>query len=335
MAEPIESVGVLGAGSWGTALAMLLASSGKPVTLWARNPLQVAAMQRDRVNARYLPDQSFPDSLSITSDLAAVVSDTRDVLVAVPSHAFRSTLVAIKGALTDRHRLAWATKGFEHGSGKLLHEVVKEELGDALATAVISGPTFAREAALGLPTAVTVASTDSEYASQLAARLHTETFRAYTSSDVVGVEIGGSVKNVLAIAAGIADGLGFGANTRAALITRGLAEMMRLGVSFEAHAETFMGLAGLGDLVLTCTDNQSRNRRLGLALGKGQSLEEALASIDQVVEGVQTAREVHQLAMQHNVDMPITEQVCLVVNGEQTPRDAVHALLARQQKPEL
>jgi glycerol-3-phosphate dehydrogenase (NAD(P)+) len=199
---------------------------------------------------------------------------------------------------------------------------------------VVSGPTFAREVAEGLPTAVTVASRNAQLASEMAARLHSSTFRAYTSEDVTGVEVGGAVKNVLAIAAGIADGLGFGANARTALITRGLAEMMRLGEVLGGQRETFMGLAGLGDLVLTCTDNQSRNRRLGLALGQGKSLEAALADIDQVVEGVQTAREVHDLAMSRGVDMPITEQVYAVLYEARKPKEAVHALLNREQKAE-
>ena len=335
MTKPPSSIAILGSGSWGTALAILLSRSGKSASLWTRSDEQAMAMQQSRVNQRYLPGIILPASLTITSDLANIVNNHQDLLIAVPSHAFRETIKAIKPLLSDQHRLCWATKGFEQGTGKLLHEIVEYELESMPSTAVISGPTFAREVAQGLPTAVTVASTDTRYAEQLADRLHDETFRAYTSTDVIGVEIGGAVKNVLAIAAGIADGLGFGANARTALITRGLTEMMRLGNTLGGHAETFMGLTGLGDLVLTCTDNQSRNRRFGLAIGEGKTVEQALTSIDQVVEGVRTAKEVHNLALQHKVDMPITEQVYKVINEGQTPRDAVHDLLSREQRPEM
>jgi len=256
------------------------------------------------------------------------------VLVVVPSHAFRSVLQTVRPLLPADHRVCWATKGLEAGSGRLLHEVAEEVLGRAVPLAVISGPTFAREVAEGLPTAVTVAARDQAFARELAQRLHTETFRAYTSDDVIGVEVGGAVKNVLAIAAGIADGLGFGANARTALITRGLVEIMRLSELLGGRHDTLMGLAGLGDLVLTCTDNQSRNRRLGLALGTGQTLTAALAAIDQVVEGVQTAREVHALAQRIGVEMPITEQVYAVLYQGVAPKQAVHALLTRELKPE-
>jgi glycerol-3-phosphate dehydrogenase (NAD(P)+) len=335
MAKANSPMVVLGAGSWGTALAIQLCRAGAGVTLWGHNPEHMAQLQQERCNARYLPGLSLPEPLAISADLSASLATARDILVAVPSHAFRSVLTAVQPSLADDSRLMWATKGLESGSGKLLHEVVAEVLGPQIATAVVSGPTFAREVAEGLPTAVTVASADAHFANDMATRLHSPTFRAYTSDDVVGVEIGGAVKNVLAIAAGIADGLGFGANARTALITRGLAEMMRLGEALGGQRETFMGLAGLGDLVLTATDDQSRNRRLGLALGRGQTLEQALAAIDQVVEGVQTAREVHDLAQSRGVDMPITEQVFNVLYQGCTPKEAVQALLQREQKPEV
>jgi len=325
---------VLGAGSWGTALAIQLCRSGGPVTLWGHEPEHIADLARDGVNARYLPDIPLPASLQTSSDLAACVEGARDILVAVPSHAFRAVLDDMQPLLQADARLIWATKGLESGSGKLLHEVAADVLGDTIPTAVVSGPTFAREVAEGLPTAVTVASADASFASDMAARLHSSTFRAYTSDDVIGVEVGGAVKNVLAIAAGIADGLGFGANARTALVTRGLAEVMRLAEVLGGRHDTLMGLAGLGDLVLTCTDNQSRNRRLGLALGRGSSLEQALAGIDQVVEGVQTAREVFELSQREAVDMPITEQVYQVLYEGRSPQDAVRALLEREQKAE-
>lgn len=334
MTETQARMVVLGAGSWGTALAIQLSRHGAPVTLWDHDPTHVEKLTTERENERYLPGIPLPASLHISGDLASVLREARDVLLVVPSHAFREVLQAVKPLLPSDHRLLWATKGLESGSGKLLHEVAQDVLGPHIPMAVISGPTFAREVAEGLPTAITVASTERKFAHEIAERLHTESFRAYTSDDVIGVEIGGAVKNVLAIAAGIADGLGFGANARTALITRGLAEIMRLSEVLGGRHDTLMGLAGLGDLMLTCTDNQSRNRRLGLAIGDGQTLETALASIDQVVEGVQTAREVHELAMRVGVEMPITEQVYAVLYEARSPKQAVHALLNREQKAE-
>ncbi len=327
-------VAVLGAGSWGTALAILLTRNGYPVHLWAHHQEHAETMIDTRCNARYLPGIDFPELLQVSVNLDEIIHQVHDILAVVPSHAFRQTLQNIKPHINAEHRLAWATKGFEHGTCKLLHQVAHEELDGLIPLAVISGPTFAREVASGLPGAVTVASANLDFATEMAAMLHGDRFRAYTSDDVTGVEIGGAVKNVLAIAAGIADGLGFGANTRAALITRGLAEVMRLGVAMGGERETFMGLAGLGDLVLTCTDDQSRNRRLGLALGKGNSKEQAIKDIGQVVEGVITAHEVHTLARQKGVDMPIIEQVYRVLYEAQDPRDAVDALLGRDIKPE-
>lgn len=336
---------VMGAGAWGTALAILLARNGQPVWLWARDPQQISELSAARCNSRCLPHIPFPPALQLTSDLSLALATAPavsgilplDVLVAVSSAGFRTVLesVAVEWQHTTPLRLAWATKGLEPGSGQLLHQVVADVLGDALPTAVISGPTFACEVAADLPTAVTIASANAEFAADLAQCLHNNNFRAYTGTDVAGVEVGGAVKNVLAIAAGIADGLGFGANTRAALVTRGLAEMMRLGVAMGGRRETLMGLAGLGDLVLTCTDNQSRNRRLGLALAQGKTLTEAVATIGQAVEGVQTAVEVVRLAQKLGIDMPITAQVYEVLHGGRAPRDAVNALLNRSQKAEL
>jgi glycerol-3-phosphate dehydrogenase (NAD(P)+) len=283
--EDAASISVLGAGSWGSALAILLARENRPTTLWAHSAEHVARMQSERANNRFLQGIQFPDSLSVEGDLAVAVQQSDVLLIAVPSHAFRQTLQLIKPGLRDRHRIVWASKGLEPHSHKLLHEVVIDVLGEQVPFAIISGPTFAREVALGYPTAITVASGDRQLAEDIAGRLHTNTFRAYMSEDVIGVQVGGAVKNVLAIAAGIADGLGFGANTRAALITRGLAEITRLGIHLGAKHDTFMGLAGLGDLVLTCTDNQSRNRRFGLALAEGKTKEQAFKDIGQVVEG--------------------------------------------------
>ena len=334
MDESRAPIAVLGAGSWGTALAVLLAGNGQPTLLWARDADQVAEMVSSRRNPRYLSDIALPPQLQVHNDLGRVVSAARDVLLVIPTQGFRTLLREISSHLSSESRIAWACKGLEPNTGKLLHEVAGEVLGARRSVAVISGPTFAREVALGLPTAVTVASTVPEFAVDLASRLGNQHFRAYTSDDVVGVEVGGGVKNVLAIAAGIADGLGFGANTRAALVTRGLADMMRLGVILGGQRETFMGLAGLGDLVLTCTDDQSRNRRVGLALARGLSLAEACSSVRQVAEGVKAAREVQGLARKCGVEMPITEQVCRVLYDGLEPRAAVQALLQREQKPE-
>ena len=327
-------VTVMGAGSWGTALAILLAGGGQPVCLWARNVAHAAEMAAARSNARYLPDIPFPPSLQLSADIDAAIAAARDVLVVVPVSAFRPLLAELHGRLPAGARIAWASKGLEPGSGRLLHDVATEILGPDRGLAVISGPTFAREVALGLPAAVTVASENNGFANELAVRLRGPRFRAYTCEDVIGVELGGAVKNVLAIAAGIADGLGYGANTRAALVTRGLAEMMRLGVAMGGRRDTFMGLAGLGDLVLTCTDDQSRNRRVGLALARGQSLAEACAAVQQVAEGVNAAREVQRLALRYGVEMPITDQVCDVLYQQRPPREAVQTLLLREQKAE-
>ncbi len=329
------AVAVLGAGSWGTALAIQLARAGSPTILWGRNPEHIRVMREEGENRPYLAGIPLPSNLHPESALEQAVTQADDLLITVPSHAFREILSTIAPLVSSRARVAWATKGLEPGTHRLLHEVAREILGEQRSLAVVSGPTFAREVALGLPTAVTVAANDTRFANELAARLHSGSFRPYTSNDLTGVGIGGAVKNVLAIAAGIADGLGFGANTRAALITRGLAEMMRLSKALGGQRETLMGLAGLGDLVLTCTDNQSRNRRLGLRLGEGLTLEQARASIDQVVEGIQAAREVYRLARENEIDMPISEQVYLVLHEDRPPTAAVESLLNREQKTEV
>lgn len=332
--ENLQNIAVLGAGSWGTALAMLLAKNGHNVKLWSHNTEHAALMQRDKENARYLPGLTFPETLSISSDLKSTLESASHILVVVPSHAFRETLENIIPLLNNKTNIAWATKGLEANSYKLLHQVAREVLGDNISLAVISGPTFAKEVAKGLPGAVTVASKDHALALAWANALHNDHFRAYTGDDVVGVEIGGACKNVIAISAGIADGMGFGANARAALIARALSEISRLGISLGANAETFTGLTGLGDLVLTCTDDQSRNRRTGIALGKGQNLETAVKEIGQVVEGVSTAKEVIALAKKQNIDMPITEQVYNVLYQQAPVQDAVNTLFNRAIKNE-
>jgi glycerol-3-phosphate dehydrogenase (NAD(P)+) len=326
MAEPIA---VLGAGSWGTALALQCARAGRATRLWGRDAAQLAQLAADRENKRYLPGAAFPPLLTIVPSLQDALRDLEDVLIAVPSHAFRATLQHMKPALRPGMRLCWATKGFEIDSGKLPHQVAHEVLGEQWPTAVVSGPTFAKEVGAGLPSAMTVASRDARFAEAFARALASEKFRLYTSTDLIGVETGGAVKNALAVGAGLSDGLGFGANTRIALITRGLVEMTRLGVALGAQRETFMGLAGLGDLVLTCTDNQSRNRRFGLLLAGGRSAAQAQQEIGQVVEGYRAARAVHAVAAAHRVEMPIADGIYSVLYQGRAPRDAVRELMMR------
>src|ERR1700734_2254235 len=320
-------IAVLGAGSWGTALAIQFARSGKGTRLWGRDRDQVAAMVRERANRRYLPKGYFPDSLSVGTDLAAQLAGALDVLVVVPSDSFRAMLGQIQPLLAPQMRLAWATKGFEIQSGLLPHQVARATLGTGRAFAVLSGPTFASEVGAGLPTAMTVASPDAGFAAALAQDLSSTNFRAYTSTDIVGVEVGGAVKNVLALAAGLSDGLGFGANTRIALITRGLTEMVRLGAALGASRETFMGLAGLGDLVLSCTDDQRRNRRFGLLLAQGRTPQAALQEIAQAVEGYAAARAIRAVAARAGVEMPLCDMVYRVLYENLPARDAVQALM--------
>lgn len=330
-----QRIALLGAGSWGTALALLLAKNNCEVLLWGHDLNEIDGLDRHREHRQLLPGYILPEQISLTTSLeaAAVFSDI--ILMAVPSHAFANTLVNLKSVQqSEALKIAWVTKGFNPHDGRLLHQVVADIFTPETPAAILSGPTFAREVAQNLPTAITIASNQMGFANQLAEIFHSDRFRAYTSSDIIGVEVGGAVKNVLAIAAGIADGLGFGANTRAALITRGLNEIMRLGIKLGGKQETFMGLAGLGDLILTCTDDQSRNRRFGLALGQGKSKAEIAHEIGQEIEGVATAKETFLLAKRHGIDMPITEQTYKVLYENLSPLTAVQNLLARDQKPE-
>ena len=326
-------IAVLGAGSWGTALAIQLARNGNRVALWGHDPAEIDALLRDRENRHYLPGIPLPDGLQPGIDLAACIDAADEVLVVVPSHAFAAVCREIAATRPGIDSLSWATKGFDPGSQELLSTVAGKIL-PACGLAVVSGPTFAGEVARGLPTAITVASDSTEHAERIAGYLHGDNFRAYTSDDLVGVQVGGASKNVMAIAAGISDGLGFGANARAALITRGLHEITLLGLALGGRPETFMGLAGLGDLALTCTDNQSRNRRMGLALARGLDIDAARKEIGQEVEGVSTAREVRAKALALGVEMPITEQTYQVLYGGLDPRVAVHNLLSREAKAE-
>lgn len=335
MTSAKPSFAVLGSGSWGTALASLIARNGHPTTIWGRDAAQVEAIGRTHENPRYLPGIALPDTLGASADLAATVAGADYVLVVTPSHAFTETLQALAPHRRANAGVAWATKGFEPGSGRFLHEVAAEALGPGVPLAVVTGPSFAKEVALGLPTAVTVHSDDEGFAQDIAGSLHGAAFRAYTGNDMLGAELGGAMKNVLAVATGVADGMSLGLNARAGLITRGLNEMLRLNVAIGGKAETLMGLAGLGDLVLTCTGDLSRNRRLGLALGRGQSIAEAVAAIGQVVESVQTADEVMRLAERHGIELPISALVREVLHGHITPVEGLKMLLARDQKPEF
>lgn len=328
--EAVTSIGILGAGSWGTALAILLARNGLEVRLWGLER-EIRRLAEDRENRQFLPGIPFPEKLTPDANLSRVV-ECDEILVVVPSQAFHEVLLKI-AAIRPLQSLCWATKGLDPNTRHPL-STDAETVFPGADLAVISGPTFAVEVAEGLPTAVTAASTSPHYSERLAGVLKGETFRAYTSTDIIGVQLGGAVKNVMAIAAGISDGLGFGANARAALITRGLAEITRLGVALGAHPETFMGLAGLGDLTLTCTDNKSRNRRMGLALAEGLTIGEARARIQQEVEGVHAAKETFFLASELNVEMPITTEVYRILHEGLDPHIAVRELLHRRQRAE-
>lgn len=327
-------VAVLGAGSWGTALAIHLARQRHEVRLWGHRPVHVAALAQARCNQRYLPQATFPANLQPVVALKEAVAGDAAVLIAVPCRALHETLQALLSVSPQVKQLALACKGLEPESLRLPHELAADVLGQGRPVALISGPTFAAELAAGLPAATTVAATGLRSADDWARLIHSDRLRAYTTTDVVGVALGGALKNVIAIAAGVADGLGFGANSRAALITRGLAEMRRLGQALGGRQETFMGLAGMGDLVLTCTDDQSRNRRFGLALGRGRTVTSALAEIGQVVEGMRTVTPVRALAQQHGVRMPITEQVYQLVHGKRTAQEAVARLMGGQHRHE-
>ncbi|QIY08797.1 NAD(P)H-dependent glycerol-3-phosphate dehydrogenase [Plesiomonas shigelloides] len=333
--KPDVAMTVIGAGSYGTALALTLARNQHPVVLWGHDPQHMARLAAERENAAFLPGIPFPPDLHIEADLAKAVTASRDILVVVPSHVFGEVLQQLRPYLRPDSRLVWATKGLEAETGRLLQDVAREVLGDAIPLAVLSGPTFAKEMAVGMPTAISVSASDPQFSADLQQLFHCgKSFRVYNSPDFIGVQLGGAVKNVIAIGAGMSDGMGFGANARTALITRGLAEMTRLGVALGAEAATFMGMAGLGDLVLTCTDNQSRNRRFGIMLGQGHDVAQAQASIGQVVEGYRNTKEVYVLAQRLGVEMPITEQIYQVLYCGKDAREAAVALLARASKSE-
>ncbi|NAX00161.1 MULTISPECIES: NAD(P)H-dependent glycerol-3-phosphate dehydrogenase [unclassified Vibrio] len=326
---------VVGAGSYGTSLAISLARNGANVVLWGHDAKHMARLDADRANQEFLPSIDFPDSLIVETDLKKAVQASRDLLVVVPSHVFGLVMNSLKPHLRDDSRICWATKGLEPETGRLLMDVAYDTIGERYSLAVLSGPTFAKELAMGMPTAISVASPDAQFVEDLQGKIHcSKTFRVYANSDFIGMQLGGAVKNVIAIGAGMSDGIGFGANARTALITRGLAEMCRLGAALGAQPETFMGMAGLGDLVLTCTDNQSRNRRFGLALGQGKDVDTAQQEIGQVVEGYRNTKEVWLLAARMEVEMPIVDQIYQVLYQGKDARVAAQDLLARDKKAE-
>lgn len=328
-------ISVLGAGSWGTALAMLLARNGHQVRLWGHLEPEIDAMAAARENTRYLPGISFPENLALSANLGEVLDGRQELtLIVTPSHAFAEVVAKVAVRPPARAGVAWATKGFDPPSGRFLHEVAADVLPPGTRLAVVTGPSFAKEVAQGLPTAVTVHSDDATFSETVAQWFHSPTFRAYDGTDMVGAELGGAMKNVLAVATGVADGMGLGLNARAGLITRGLNEMLRLAEALGGRPETTMGLAGVGDLVLTCTGDLSRNRRLGLALGRGVPLNEAVAAIGQVVESIETVAQVMRLARRVGIELPISEQVELVLTEKITPQQGLNSLLAREQKPE-
>lgn len=329
------STTVLGAGSYGTALSIALCRNSSNVLLWGRDSVAIEKLKQERCNEEFLPGIKFPNGLALTSDIKEAVEGSDILLIVVPSNAFKDVLLTIKPYITNKHRIVWATKGLEPQTGRILSEVAEEVLGKDIPLAAISGPTFAKELANGFPTAISIAGTNDEFTEEFSKLIHSsKNFRVYKNPDFIGLQIGGTVKNVIAIGAGISDGLGFGANARAALITRGLVELERLGTAMGAKAHTFMGMAGLGDLVLTCTDNQSRNRRFGVMLGQGKEIEEAIKSIGQVVEGWYNTREVHILAEKYKVDMPICTEVFNVLFNGKSPLNATMTLLGRTKKEE-
>lgn len=332
--QQLQPITILGAGSWGTAIALYLARRGQTVRLWSSEINEIATLLAERTNNQFLPGHDFPSTIEPTANLEDAIKGVKDIIIAVPSVGYRDTITILKTLISDDARIVCATKGLDADTGQLLHDVTKEVLGDKHSYAVLSGPSFAREVADGLPTAVNIASTDEPFLQDLTNRFDSPIFQVYPSSDIVGTEIGGVAKNVIAIAVGISDGLGYKANTRSALITRGLAEIITLGKALGANVETFIGLSGIGDLILTCGDDQSRNRRLGLAIGAGKDVETAENEIGQVVEGKNSVQLIETLAEEHNVDMPICHTVNQILHGEITAKDGFDNLLKKSEESE-
>ncbi|AFP85406.1 glycerol-3-phosphate dehydrogenase [secondary endosymbiont of Heteropsylla cubana] len=329
------SMSVIGAGAYGTALSISLARNGHSVLLWGHNPAHIQQLKLTRCNKAFLPNIAFPPSLHLEISLPVALSASPNILIVVPSHMFSSILKQIKPYLRADSRIVWATKGLDPETGRLLQEVAEDILGKQIPLAVLSGPTFASELAEGLPTAITLAATDSKFSIDLQRLLHCdENFRVYSNSDIIGVQLGGAVKNVIAIGAGISDGIGFGANALTALITRGLTEMSRLGTAMGANPETFMGMAGLGDLILSCTNNQSRNRQFGILIGQGITIEIAKKTAGKIVEGYRNTKEVLAVASRYGIEMPITEQIYEVLYQGKDAYQAALTLLRRAKKSE-
>ena len=326
-------IAVLGAGAWGTALSLLLMRNGNKVRLWSNDPAQVAVMREQRANPEFLPDFALPDELQVENDLATTLENVHDILIAVPSQVFTSVLQKIKACRENGWRIVWGTKGLD-ASGALLHEMVAQVFGATTPAAVISGPSFAHELAAGSPTAVSLSGNQPEFLRDLRTRFHGDNLRVYENPDFIGVQLCGVIKNILAIAVGMCDGLQLGANTRCALITRGIAEMSRLNTALGGKSSTLLSLAGVGDLVLTCTDNQSRNRRFGLAIGQGASPEQAAKTINKVIEGLNNIERVRDLARRFLIDMPITEEIHKILYHGHSPREVVTSLLSREPKSE-
>lgn len=324
-------IAVLGSGSWGTAVAIHLAKSGHQVMLWGRSSQHVTEIREARCNTSYLPLTPFPDSLSVTDNINDCMAQATHTIIAVPSHAFVDILNLLP---KPKHGLSWLTKGLDPKTHNILSQLVAKKWGESFPVAIISGPSFAREVAQGLPTALILASNNPAYSQAIHTLLHQRLCRVYDSNDLIGVQWCGAIKNIIAIACGVSDGLNYGANARAALITRGLAEMRRIGMHFGGRQETFMGLAGVGDLVLTCTDDQSRNRRFGLYVGQGISCADAEKQIGQVVEGKHNAAQINTLAKENHIDMPICQQVYDLLEGQITPQDAVAQLMNRPAREE-
>lgn len=325
----VKKISVFGAGAWGTALAFVLARNGHDVVLWGREEDLKKHYNHDERHSALFVEHKFPNNLDVTSELEKAAKHSKDYLIVVPSHAFKFLLNSLKPFIDFSSRLVWGTKGFDPETSHLLTEVAKDSLEQTIPVAVLSGPSFAKEVVEQQPTAVNIACLDDSFSKDLVDYFHCDIFRVYPHHDLVGVQVGGAVKNVMAIAVGISDGLGFGANTRCALITRGLAEIKRLGVTLGAEPETFLSLAGVGDLMLTCSDDQSRNRQFGLAVGKGIEIKEAEASINGVVEGYGNVEQVFELAKRHQVEMPITDEIYHVLYHARDPRQAVENLLNR------
>lgn len=320
---------VIGAGAWGTALALVLAKNKHEVFLYTQEKIHADEMEKTRANFKYIPSILFPKNLKISRDLDQNINNSDTILIAVPSHAFKQVLIKIQQYLKPHHGVIWATKGLDPETGEFLNNTAQKILSHDHPLAILTGPSFAKEVAAGQPTAVVIASEDLNFAKKMQEVFQDQFFRAYLCEDFIGAQIGGAVKNIMAIAVGLADGLGFGSNTKAALITRALAEMTRLGLALGAKRETLSGLSGLGDLILTCSDNQSRNRRFGYLLGQGKNIQQGLEEVSQIVEGYENCKTVFNLSKKLGIDMPITTQMYQVLYQGLNPKDAVINLLSR------